>query len=217
MFYLKLNKIKILNNRELLGKAEVQIMSFITTGNEQLPQLQNLLETTDQSVRGELIKSAVATVLSWRILTPAYKIRDNHQLFFGDAGFVVYKSKQIPEDLNWQLIAVELDGRTRENAELAESILSKNNNLDKILNGLLALAGESNPIPAVVKLIVGMVGQSLPKVLKRDKDDQIGLFITSLNRREHYQHGLRDKQDVPDLSGNMFIDYSIFGFENSAD
>ncbi len=216
MFYLKLNKIKILNNRELLGKAEVQIMSFITTGNEELPQLESLLGTEDRAEREVILKSAVATVLSWRILTPVYKIRDNHQLFFGDAGYVVYKSDSIPDDLNWQLMAVELDGRTRENAELAEELLAKNDNLSKTIDALLTVASFSNPVTAAVKVIVNVVAETLPEVLKHDRDDQVGLFITSLNRREHYLYGLRDKQDVPDLSGNMFIDYSIFGYENSA-
>lgn len=217
MFYIKLNKIKILNNREFLGKGEVQIMSFITTGNEQLPQLQGFYKAMNQKEKEEWTRSMVETVLGWRILTPVYKIRDHHQLFFGDTGFVVFKSETIPEDFNWQLLAIELDEKTRQNADLAEMICSKENNHSKIINFIQNHPGGLNPIPGVVNLIIEIVARALPKVFKNDRDDQIGLFIASLNRKEHYPHGCRDRQDVPDLSGNMFVDYTIFGFENSVD
>ncbi|MBP1730274.1 MAG: hypothetical protein H6Q55_703 [Deltaproteobacteria bacterium] len=45
----------------------------------------------------------------------------------------------------------------------------------------------------------------------QNKDDQIGVAYQSFNRFEHYPHGERKKDDVPDLSNNIFIDYSIFG------
>jgi flagellar protein FlgJ len=31
---------------------------------------------------------------------------------------------------------------------------------------------------------------------------------------EHYPHGTRDRQDVPDTTGNILVDYTLFGFEN---
>jgi hypothetical protein len=30
---------------------------------------------------------------------------------------------------------------------------------------------------------------------------------------EHYPHGTRDKEDVPDTTGNIRVDYTVFGFE----
>jgi hypothetical protein len=36
-----------------------------------------------------------------------------------------------------------------------------------------------------------------------------------LNRKEHYPHGTRDRQDVYDTTGNILIDYTLFGFEKS--
>ena len=38
----------------------------------------------------------------------------------------------------------------------------------------------------------------------------------SLNRWEHYPNGERNSEGVPDLTGNMLIDYSIFGFDDQA-
>jgi hypothetical protein len=31
---------------------------------------------------------------------------------------------------------------------------------------------------------------------------------------EHFPHGARDKQDVYDTTGNILVDYTLFGFEN---
>jgi len=44
-----------------------------------------------------------------------------------------------------------------------------------------------------------------------NKDDQVGLAYQSFNKPEHYPHGERKRDDVPDLSNNVLIDYSIFG------
>ena len=44
-----------------------------------------------------------------------------------------------------------------------------------------------------------------------DRDDQVGLYYLSLNRLEHYPNGERKRDEVPDLSNNVRVDYSIFG------
>ncbi|MDR1336387.1 MAG: hypothetical protein LBK22_06125 [Tannerella sp.] len=38
-----------------------------------------------------------------------------------------------------------------------------------------------------------------------------------LNRTEHYPHGTRDPQDVYDSTGNIQLDYTLFGFDKSVD
>jgi hypothetical protein len=40
-------------------------------------------------------------------------------------------------------------------------------------------------------------------------------FLGLFNRAEHYPHGTRDKQDTYDTTGNMMVDYTLFGYENS--
>jgi hypothetical protein len=30
----------------------------------------------------------------------------------------------------------------------------------------------------------------------------------------HYPHGARDRQDTADTTGNILVDYTLFGFEN---
>lgn len=41
----------------------------------------------------------------------------------------------------------------------------------------------------------------------------IGILYMSLNRREHYLHGDRKKDNVPDLQNQMTINYPIFAYD----
>jgi hypothetical protein len=64
---------------------------------------------------------------------------------------------------------------------------------------------------AVGSIAVNLLRQKL----RANKDDLVGYWQVSLNRTEHYPHGARDRQDVYDTTGNIMIDYTLFGFENS--
>ncbi len=44
-----------------------------------------------------------------------------------------------------------------------------------------------------------------------NRDDQVGLYYLSLNRMEHNPNGQCKRDDVPDLSNNVQVNYSIFG------
>jgi hypothetical protein len=39
----------------------------------------------------------------------------------------------------------------------------------------------------------------------------------TLNHAEHYLHGARDRQDTADTTGNILVDYTLFGFENEVE
>jgi hypothetical protein len=60
---------------------------------------------------------------------------------------------------------------------------------------------------AIAKYVFGLVADTMME----KKDDQIGIVYQSFNRFEHYPHGERKKDDVPDLSNNIRFSYSIFG------
>ncbi|MDR2680493.1 MAG: hypothetical protein LBC47_06755 [Tannerella sp.] len=49
------------------------------------------------------------------------------------------------------------------------------------------------------------------------KEKLLEAVQTTLNRTEHYPHGTRDRQDTADTTGNILVDYTLFGFENTAD
>lgn len=211
MFYLRLNKVKILNNREMFGKGEVQFMSFINTGEDNFPMLGEFFNTTDPVKRNQLIADAVSQVISSRIMTPVHHVKDKQQLTFGDTGYIIYKSNKIPQDFNWMLLAIEIDSKTRDNAALLGTVLT-NDNISSITNNIATLTGSSSPVSMAIIELTELVANILVNLFKNDKDDQVGLFMSSFIKQEHYPHGRRDRNNVPDLTGNMFIDYTIFGF-----
>lgn len=213
MFYLRLNKVKILNNREMLGKAEIQFMSFVTNGESDFPMLDDFFKTNDEQAKKELVKKAIEQVVSSRILMPIQKFKDNQVVYFGDTGYIVYKSEKIPEDLNWMFLAIELDKNTRTNAELANSILT-DDNISTAVDSISTLASVASPVAGAITKLVTFAAKAITDILKNNKDDQAGLFIASYIQKEHYPHGKRDKEDVPDLTSNMFIDYTIFGYDD---
>lgn len=214
MFYLRLNKVKILNNRELLGKAELQLMSFVNIGDKSFPLLGEFFNTNDAQRKEQIIAEATKQVLSSRIFLPIQKIKDYQTITFGDTGYVLFKSEKIPDDFNWLLLAVELDDKTRSNAALVEEILTKDN-ITTVVNSIAALATISNPVAGAGVALTKFVADSLVRIYKNDKDDQIGVFMTSFIREIDYKHGNREGVGVPDATGNIRIDYSILGFEQN--
>ena len=79
----------------------------------------------------------------------------------------------------------------------------KNFNLNKNLNFI-------NPYNKKIKKII--FSSVVPEVFKNNRDDQAGLFLASFIEKEHYPFGKRDKEDVPDLTANMFLDYTLFAY-----
>ena len=110
-------------------------------------------------------------------------------------------------------LAFELDEDVNEIGGRLDTVLSEPG-FDTFTSNVLTLAGAAaNPAAevgvAVAKFVFGVVTENM----MRDRDDQIGILYQSFNRFEHYPHGERKRDDVPDLSNNMLIDYSIFGTE----
>lgn len=222
MFYFRINKLKIFNNREgkrfgLFGRdsAQVKILSFVTTSNIDLPNMEELINTNDDARKREIIKAAVEKVAASRDLMPIENVKDGHVMLFGDTGYVLYQSENIPEDFNWTFIALETDRNIRSIGEQIGSVVTDPGFDPFAKNFATLIAGAATPAftagVEIGKFITGVVSKNM----QQNKDDMIGILYMSLNRREHYLHGERKKDDVPDLTNNMLIDYSIFGFEAS--
>lgn len=209
MFYFKLNKLAIIKNREFLGKAEVKIMSFVTSDDNPLPDLDEFIQTNDAAKKKEIIAEAVKEVLRSNIFPEVDKIKKNHVMQFGDTGLVLYKSNSIPQDFNWQLVAFESDKNTRDNALLAGKIVS-HPEFDGFIGKLSALTTLTNPALEIGISVSKFVIKSVLTIASKNKDDLIGNVIMSLNRTEHYIGGTRQSLSVPDMTGNMHVDYSIF-------
>jgi len=209
-FVFRLNELKILNNREW-GAGEVKLLSFVTGGDVNLPVLDDLQRTTEPERKKELIKAATQSVLSSKVLMQLDNVRDGHIMTFGDTGYALYTSSKIPISFNWALMLFEIDEDINNLGKDIDGVINRPE-FDSFVNDVLILASvATNPVAAagvaIAKYTVGVVAKSMIK----NKDDQIGLAYLSFNKFEHYPHGERKRDDVPDLSGNVFIDYSIFG------
>jgi hypothetical protein len=209
-FVFRLNKVKILNNREW-GPGEVKMLSFITGQDVNLPVLDNLQGTTDPVQKKQLIKAAAQSVLSAKVLMQLDNVKDGHQMTFGDTGYGLYTASVIPVSFNWSLMLFEMDEDINDLGKNTDSVINAPE-FDGFADNLLTLvSGLSNPAAtagvAIAKYVFGLVTGTMIK----NKDDQIGLAYQSFNRFEHYPHGERKRDDVPDLSNNVRIAYSIFG------
>lgn len=211
MFYLRLNKIRIFNNYTLLGPSDLQLMSFVTMGEADFPMLDEFYRTSDAAVKKDLVAQAVTKVISSRIMPQIQRIKDNQVIYFGDTGYNVFVNDTIPQDVNWMLLAIKSNQHLVDNAKLASEILTEQN-LTSFVGAVAVLANMANPVTAAVTTITTLVAQSVLKICANAKDHQLGLLLTSFVRQEHYPNGKRDAQDVPDATGNMRIDYTIFGF-----
>jgi hypothetical protein len=221
MFYFRINKLKIRDNREspeflgLFGPdlAEVKLFSFVTTGDADLPNVDELLSGTNEERKKAILSAAVQHVASSRILTTVENIKDNHVMTFGDTGYVLYQSNKMPDDFNWVFLAIESDRDVREIGQEMEEVF-KDKDFDGFTTNVLRLLSAAvNPSYIAAVEIAKFITKVVVKNLKKDREDMIGVLYMSLNRREHYPHGERKKDDVSDLTDNMLIDYSIFGFD----
>ena len=205
-FVFRLNELKILNNREW-GAGEVKLLSFVTGEDVNLPVLDDLQRTTEPERKKELIKAATQSVLSSKVLMQLDNVRDGHLMTFGDTGYALYTSSKIPISFNWTLMLFEIDEDINNLGKDIDGVINRPE-FDSFVNNVLILASAAtNPAAAagvaIAKYALGVVVESMIK----NKDDQIGLAYLSFNKFEHYPHGERKRDDVPDLSGNVFIDY----------
>ncbi len=209
-FLFRLNKLKILNNREW-GSGELKMLSFVTGMDVNLPVLDDLQRTTNPAAKRQLIQAAAQSVLSAKILMQLDNVSDGHQMTFGDTGYALYTSDHIPVAFNWSLMIFEIDEDINALGKKIEGIINAPG-FDGFAENLLTLAAAAaNPAAAAGVAIAKYVFGRIADAMIENKDDQVGLAYQSFNRFEHYPHGERKRDDVPDLSNNVLIDYSIFG------
>lgn len=211
MFYLRLNKLRIFSNGTLLGPCDLQLMSFVTLGEADFPMLNDFYRTSDIEQKKELVAQAVTRVVSSRVLPQIQRVKDHQLIYFGDTGYNVFVSDTIPENLNWMLLAMKTSQPVIDNAALLSQILT-GPNITKLVGTIGMLACAASPVTAAVSTLTTLVAESILKICINSHDRQLGMLLTSFTRQEHYPYGKRDMQNVPDATGNMKVDYTIFGF-----
>ena len=116
-------------------------------------------------------------------------------------------------DFNWQLVVIGSKEKIRTQAQMLDDVF-KDHTFDSFLSNILIVLSTSiNPaITAGIEIGKYLTSFILNQYAKK-QDDQLGIVYQSWNKQEHYKHGKRFKDGVPDLTKNMIYDYSMFGFE----
>ncbi|MDR1273595.1 MAG: hypothetical protein LBK12_03500 [Odoribacteraceae bacterium] len=223
MFYTRINKIKVFNNKEgflgLFNRAEMRIYSYVT-GNGLLQSpltLADLAGLPDDNARREKLLEAVlngGNEFAQSNSLSVDGVKDNQSLLFGESGLVIYRAEIIPDHLNVQLWVIESDEDVRRASLDADEVIDSEAFKGLLVAATAALA-VTNPILTGAIAVGGVVANLLRGKLRANRDDLVGYWQCALNRPEHYPHGARDRQDTPDTTGNIRIDYTLFGYENS--
>lgn len=219
MFYFRVNRIKIHDNRSermhlgLFGpdQTDVQLISFVTTADQALPDLGEY-QAAPVDRQKVLLGSYLEHVVGSRLLTPVQNVKDGHILTFGDTGYVLHRADRIPQDFSWVLLAVK-SGPERSQDEVLERAV-EHPGFDLLRDRVAQILRQAAPAFHVAV----EVGRFLASILAGDPEDgrQLGLLYMTLNRQEHYPHGERNRQEVADLTGNLLVDYSMFGLDEPA-
>jgi hypothetical protein len=122
MFYARINKLKVFDNREgflgLFDKAELRIYSYVTAGSltdagaDGALTLADLLELPDEAARRQkLLERVLAETdkFAQSSFLEINGVKDNQTLLFGDSGMMIYQSETIPDRLAIQLWVIESD------------------------------------------------------------------------------------------------------------
>ena len=211
-FVFRIDQVKIFKNRDI-GKAEIQFLSFVTTDDPaSLPNLTGLTETTDETRQIEIIKRAASQVAQSRVFTMVENVWNNHKFFFGDTGFALYTAGRIPRELHWCFVAMGDDRDVNRIGDYIDQCIN-NEDFSTLTGSIVSLASNSVPQARLVFEIAKFITGQVVKLMRENRDDQVGLLYQSWNRAEHYPHGTRTKNDAHDLTGNMRIDYTMFGMD----
>jgi hypothetical protein len=226
VFYARINKIRVFNNREgflgLFNRAELRIYSYVTASTTGIGlqasalTLSDLAELSDEKARKQKLLEAVQTEAAKFAQSNSIEVngvKDNQSLTFGESGLVIYQSDFIPAAVYLQLWVIESDEDVRSFIIDVDQITDS-----AAFKGLTAAIGlaltVSNPVLTAAISVGGVLVHLLKKKLRTSKDDLVGYWQNILTREEHYPYGVRDKQDVPDMTRNIQVDYTLFGFEN---
>ncbi|MBA3763844.1 MAG: hypothetical protein H0X04_10975 [Chthoniobacterales bacterium] len=226
MFYFRIDRVRFLDNggvKSGLGIfghdfARVKFLSFVTRSDEGVPELDEWVRSNDAASKRALLQTLVDNTLSTRALTEIDRVQDNVPVNFGDTGLILYETEEIPEAFTWTFLAVRSSRNVREAARDVDEIFSEPGfgSFSKSLLGLIqAGSALANPAYTAGVEMAKFVAQANARRLMKKGDRELGAVTVSFIRPEHYPTGIRESHDVHDMTGNMFFDYTIFGYKRA--
>jgi hypothetical protein len=226
MFYFRIDRVRFFDNggvKSGLGIfghdfAKVKFLSFVTRSDQSVPELDEWMQNNDAASKKTMLQTLVNDALSTRVLTEIDRVQDNVPVSFGDTGLVLYEAEEIPEAFTWTFLAVRSSREVREAARDVNEMLSEPDfaSFSKDLLGLIQTGSAlANPAYAAGVAVAKFVAQASARRLMKKGDRQLGAISESFIRSEHYPQGIRESHDVHDATGNMFYDYSLFGYKRA--
>ena len=225
MFYFRIDRVRFLDNGGIKSGlffghdfAQVKFLSFVTRSDQSAPDLDDWVRTNDPAAKKSALQTLVADVLSTRALTEVDRVQDNVPVSFGDTGLILYEAEEIPEAFTWTFLAIRSSRDVREAAGDVNDVLSEpdfGSFATSVFSLIKAGSTLANPAYAAAIEVAKFVAQVGARRLMRKGDRQLGAVTVSFIRPEHYPQGIRESHDVHDMTGNMFFDYSIFGYKRA--
>jgi len=225
MFYFRIDRVRFLDNGGIKSGlffghdfAQVKFLSFVTRSDQSVPDLDDWVRTNDPAAKKSALQTLVADVLSTRALTEVDRVQDNVPVSFGDTGLILYEAEEIPEAFTWTFLAIRSSRDVREAAGDVNDVLSEpdfGSFATSVFSLIKAGSTLANPAYAAAIEVAKFVAQVGARRLMKKGDRQLGAVTVSFIRPEHYPQGIRESHDVHDMTGNMFFDYSIFGYKRA--
>jgi hypothetical protein len=185
----------------------MELWSFVVTDNQPLPDVSELLTTTDLELKKELVTDIMRTVISTRRVKKIDKIKDGAEI---DFGLVLWRSPAIPDYFDWNLAVIEIDTDQQKAAQVIENVTATSDfaQFSDTLPGLLL--GAENPAFTAVAATAKLVIDVMTTDLKNSDNDTVGILYKSFNRAEHFPLGRAKKKNVRDITSNMSVDFSMY-------
>lgn len=210
---LRINKIKVIDVREFFGPGEVKLLSFVTSEDTPFPIVEKYFQENDEEEKKKIIKSAARQVVSSKELMTIENIKDGHEMIFGDTGYSLWTANKIVNSFNWHMVLIECDKDVR---DIGSTILGyiEDPKFDSFISNVVQLAAfQMNPSVTLAIQVGKYVVERIGRELLKNKDDQIGVVYQSFYKELDYPGLDRRASNIPDISGNIRIDYRIWGAE----
>lgn len=220
MFYLKINRLRIKDtHRRLFLTANkgpvIHMLSIATTEPASAATIQEWLNENDKEKQRQDFQRIMKNSLTITAIPETQLIyNSNASIVFGDTGYVLFSRKDIPENINWIFCAIKSNQHIRERWGSIGQIIS-DDRTDQLISQAIRLLSLS----AAGTLGLGvclLLADTVIKALALTPDEQLGMSCQSFIRQRDYPYGERTRNGSPDTSGNMLLDYSLWGYNEAA-
>jgi hypothetical protein len=206
MFILKLNSLGFIRNGELLGRANLSLISIVSENMDDAITSE-LVDNTDNIEA--ILEKHVAEGLNIRYFPNIQRITDHSVVTFGETGLTLYESTTVPETLHWSLIAIDTESDIHQLGTRLEKLFTSHAIEQSLSSSLFSLIAKTSIGSVIAQVVGNVIVRTLPPLLKIKKADKLGQVLSSFNRSVHYPENERKVSNAADITGNMTYSYEL--------